>query len=639
MKHSLRAQYTTLFTLGVLLLALAAAGTFLYSEAVREAVSARSLSDASITAAVSSMKMMTIVSCLSALIVILIAIAVLSRERYRRHWMEQRFSRLLLAADQAAELVTILNRRGKIEYVNRAVEVATGFPRKELAGKRFRPWFPWYGHPAAFEEARRMVLAGASFRGEVPCRRKDGTPFLIQEHVTPLRSKNGKVVRFISTSRDITRQQQQEARLDYLDRYDPLTGVPNRRHFAELLKQELGEKRQVDWLVSVLIMDIDRFKHINDLFGSDVGDEVLHRITEIIRAAVGNQDIVARLGSDEFGVIHRYNAQFIDSGAVAERIRNAVSQKLSIGGQDILATVTIGIASFPDNGKDARTLLQNADMTLSRAKMQGRNNVLFYNREMNEQIVEAYSVEKRLAGALRNSEYLLHYQPYCDLITKRVTGAEALIRWHTEELGFVAPSKFIPALEESGLIIDVGEWVLRTACRQIRNWKAAHRSFSIAVNLSHIQFRHRNLVGMVSSVIKETNIDPRQLTLELTESICIHDIDFAITALKKLKDIGVSISVDDFGTGYSSLSYIKRLPIDTLKIDMSFIRDVSRDPDAASIITAITGMARSLKLKTIAEGVESEEQRNILHLLRCDMGQGFLFSPAVGADEFANMLR
>ena len=638
MQRSLRAKYATPFVLGVVLLAAAAVGTVIFSQTVMDAVASHLRPDSAVNAAVQGMRMMVIVSCLAALIVVLISIAVLGRERYRRRWLEQRFTRLLTTADQASDLVAVLNRRGKIEYVNRAVELASGYTRKELAGKRSRPWLPWYGDQHSFDEMRNLVLTGMPFRGLIACRRKDGSPFLVQEHVTPLRGDNGKVVRLISTARDVTRQQQVEDRLDYLDRYDPLTGVPNRRHFAELLRQELGEKREPDWLLSVLVLDIDRFKHINDIFGSEIGDEVLQRVTEIIRSTVGDQDIVARLGSDEFGVIHRYNAQFIDTGAVAERIRNTVAQKLSVAGQDIVATVTIGIASFPDSGKDARTLLQNADMALSRAKAQGRNSVQFYSREMNERIVQFYTMEKRLVGALRNSEYRVNYQPYCDLTTKRVTGAEALIRWHNQELGFVSPSAFIPALEESGLIIDVGEWVLRTACRQVRDWKRANRPLAVAVNLSHIQFRHRNLVSMIANVLKETNIDPSLLTLELTESICIQDIDFAITVLRKIKDIGVSISVDDFGTGYSSLSYIKRLPVDTLKIDMSFIRDVSRDPDAASIITAITGMARSLRLKTIAEGVESEEQRNILHLLRCDMGQGYLFSPAVGAEEFEKML-
>jgi diguanylate cyclase (GGDEF)-like protein/PAS domain S-box-containing protein len=584
------------------------------------------------------MRVMVVVACLSAVVVVLISLAILRRERYRYRWLQERFSRMLITADQAGDLVTIMNRKGRIEYVNRALEIASGYAKRELVGRKNRHGFPWYGDQLVFDEMRRTVLAGFPFRGTVSCRRKDGTPFLLLEHVAPLRERNGHVTRLVSTARDVSRQKLVEERLDYLDNYDPLTGIPNRRHFAQLLKQELGDKRPVDWLLSVMILDIDRFKYINDLFGSEVGDDALRRIADIIRSVLGEQDIVARLGSDEFGVIHRYNATFIDTGAVAERIRTAVSQKIAVGGQDIVATVTIGIASFPDSGRDARTLLRNADMALSRAKAQGRNSVQFYSREMNERISQFYAMEKRLIGALRNSEYRVNYQPYCDLITKRVSGAEALIRWHNSELGFVAPSTFIPALEESGLIVDVGEWVLQTACRQIRELDRMNRSLSIAVNLSQAQFRHRNLVAMVADTIKGTNIDPRFLTLELTESICIQDIDFAITVLKKLKDAGVSISIDDFGTGYSSLSYIKRLPVDTLKIDMSFIHDVSRDPDAASIITAITGMARSLKLKTIAEGVESEDQRNILHLLRCDMGQGHYFSPAVGAEEFEKMI-
>jgi len=232
----------------------------------------------------------------------------------------------------------------------------------------------------------------------------------------------------------------------------------------------------------------------------------------------------------------------------------------------------------------------------------------------------------------------VEYQPYCDLAIREVAGAEALIRWSNDEIGTVSPGRFIPSLEESGQIVDVGAWVLKKVCRQIREWNRIKRSCPIAVNLSHVQFRHKDLVTMVANTIRELNIDPRQLTLEMTESICIHDMDFTISVLKKLKDTGVSLSIDDFGTGYSSLSYIKKLPVDNIKIDIAFVRDVSKDPDAASIISAITGMARGMDLKTIAEGVETEEQRNILHLLRCDMGQGYYFSPAVPAKEFELIL-
>ncbi len=640
MKRLIKKKHASLFVLGVVLLAAATAGTYLFSDSLVRMVMTRTAPEESLAHAVNRVKTMVGMSTIGALVLILASAAVFRHARHRHRRMLERFSRFLVTADQAGDLVTIMTRKGKVEYVNRAVELATGYSSKELVGKRNRPWLPWYkDQQQVFDDMRSLVLAGTEYRGLTWCRRKDGSAFLIQEHITPLREGKGAIKRFVSTARDVTREQQVEDRLNYLDRYDALTGIPNRRHFAELLRQELGDKRPVDWLVAVLIMDIDRFKYINDLFGPEVGDEVLQRIADIVRSVVGDQDIVARLGSDEFGVIHRYDARFIDTATVADKIRNAISQKITVGGQDLVATVTIGIASFPDCGRDAKTLLRNADIALSRAKSEGRNSLQFYSQDMSDRIREFYIMDKRLVGALRNSEYQLNYQPYCDLITKRVTGAEALIRWHNDEIGFISPSKFIPVLEESGLIVDVGEWVLRTACTQLSEWNRLQRPYKLAVNLSLSQFRHRNLIGMVSNIIRDTDVDPQNLTLELTETICIRDIDFTISALKKLKDLGVSISVDDFGTGYSSLSYIKRLPVDNLKIDMSFVRDVTRDPDSASIITAITAMARSLNLKTIAEGVESEEQRNILRLLRCDMGQGYYFSPAVPADAFERSLR
>jgi len=634
MSTSRKHRTSVLFALGLLLLAIAAGGTYHAATSFLNGLTLPIPAGSSSARSLDAVRVMVVVTCLAALVVVLLSLAIVRRERQRRRHTEDRLARLLQTADQAGELVAIVNRRGRIEYVNRAVEQATGWTRDELMGKRSMPWLPWYADEQVFDDVRATVLGGNSYRGTIGGVRKDGSSFLLQEHATPLREGTGPVTRFVSTARDITRQKQLEDRLEYLGTYDPLTGIPNRRYFADLLTFELGERQHDDGRLAVMIMDIDRFKYINDLFGVAVGDEVLQRITEVLKASIGEHDVVARLGSDEFGVVHRYDARLIDTAGVAEHIRQAVSQKITVGGQDIVTTVTIGIASCPEHGTDVRTLLQRADMALSRAKTQGRNAVLFYHKDMSERISDFYIMERRLFGALRNGEYRVDYQPYCDLITRRVSGAEALIRWNNGELGAIAPSRFIPALEESGLIVEVGEWVLQTACRQIREWKRAGRPVPVSVNLSHAQFRNRNLVSNLSSMVREAGIDPRLLTLELTESICINDLDFTVGVLKKLKDVGVSLSVDDFGTGYSSLSYIKKLPVDTLKIDMSFVRDVTRDPDAASIVTAITSMARSLDLSTIAEGVESEEQRNILHLLRCDMGQGYLFSPAVPAGDF-----
>ena len=635
---SLKQKYGALISLGVLLLFIAGAGAYGAISTLLALIDAVAPAPSVLAAAVGRVTIMLAASFLAALFIALTSAIFIRKEFERRRRTEERLSRVLQTAEQAGDLITIVEKKGRIEYVNQAVEQTTGFAQKELVGKRGKSWLPWYTDTQVLQTIRDTVLSGNPYRAVVTCRKKNGDQFFLQEHVTPLKDSRGNIMRMLSTAREITLQKNLEDRLDYLDKYDPLTGAVNRRFFAERLGHEISRARRDDRMLSVMIMDIDRFKYINDLFGSEVGDEVLQRVSEILRSAVSEPDVVARLGSDEFGVIHLYGAQLIDPAAVAERIRHAISQKITIGGQDIVMTLTMGVAVYPDNGKDAKAVLKNADMALSRAKAQGRNTIQFFSAEINNGIQEFYLMEKRLFGALKNDEYSIGYQPFCDLTTKRVTGAEALIRWTNSDLGAVAPSRFVPTLEETGMIVDVGEWVLRTACRQIRDWKRSNRALSVAVNLSHLQFRHRHLVSMIAEMIRELGIDPRFLTLELTESICIHDIDFAITVLKKLKDVGVAISIDDFGTGYSSLSYVKKLPIDNLKIDMSFVRDVTMDPDAASIITAITSMARSLNLKTVAEGIETEEQLNILRLLRCDMGQGFYFGAAVPASDFDKFL-
>jgi EAL domain-containing protein (putative c-di-GMP-specific phosphodiesterase class I) len=294
---------------------------------------------------------------------------------------------------------------------------------------------------------------------------------------------------------------------------------------------------------------------------------------------------------------------------------------------------------YPDDGKDAHTLMKNADIALSKAKAQGRNHYQFYTADMNIGVTELVFMERRLVDALKNKEYIMTYQPYCYLSSGRVAGTEALLKWKNEEFGLVSPVKFIPMLEETGMIIDVGKWVLRSACEQIKEWDAMKISLPMAVNLSGTQFRHEFLADTVENTIKEFGIDPHRLTLEVTESIFMKDQDFAVTVLQRLKKVGVSISIDDFGTGYSSLSYLKRFPVDYVKIDQSFVKDVATDPDATSLVTAIINMAHSLSLRTIAEGVETEDQWKILRLLKCDMAQGYYFSTALPPREVEKLLQ
>jgi diguanylate cyclase (GGDEF)-like protein/PAS domain S-box-containing protein len=631
-------RYGTVIGLAFMLLLIAGAGAYQAIFFLLDAVSSYRPHDDVLIASVTRMAVMVGACFIAALIITLTSLIFMRREFERRRRTEERMGRVLKTAEQAGDLITIVEKRGRIEYINKAVEETTGYTQKELVGKRSKPWLPWYTDERYLRVMGETVMLGTPYRAEVICRRKSGEPFVLQEHVTPLKDSRGNITRMLSTAREVTRQKDLEEKLDHLAHHDALTGVPNRRRLVARLGQELADARQGNRALSVLIMDIDRFKYINDIFGYEMGDKVLTRTAELLRAVIGNKDLVARLGSDEFAVVHLSDTLVADAAAVARKIKDAIASGMKIGEQDIVVTVTIGIAVFPQNGQDAETLLKNADMALSRAKVQGRNTVQFFSSDIVERMSDFYFLEKRLFSALKNDEYLIDYQPYCDLSTRKIAGVEALIKWNSGDRGMVSPSKFIPTLEDTGLIIDVGEWVMRTACKQIKAWNRNGTGFPVSVNLSLLQFRHKYLVDMVSDAIREFRLDPRYLTLEVTEGICIHDMDLTISILRKLKDTGISISVDDFGTGYSSLNYIKKLPVDNLKIDMSFVRDVAKDPDAASIITAITGLARSLNLKTIAEGVETEEQRNILHLLRCDMGQGYFFSRAVPAAEFEKLI-
>jgi diguanylate cyclase (GGDEF)-like protein/PAS domain S-box-containing protein len=574
-------------------------------------------------------------SGLAALLVLLASSLLIVRETARRRRSAARLSRLLQSVDQTPTLVTIVNRKGRIEYTNKAVEATTGYGGQQLRRTSETRWLPWYADEREAAGVRDALLAGGTFRGPVSCRRKDGTPLLLEDHVTPLREGRVRAARFVSTARDITAQKRSEDRLAFLARYDPLTGLANRGHFAELLQAALARQPPAGLVVAV--MDVDRFKHFNVLLAPEVGDRVLQRVAAVLRSVAGPQSIVGRLGGDEFGLACPLAAGD-DALRLARSIRAALAHQSSVDALDLPITVTLGIACSPRDGSDAATLIKNADLAHTHAKLQGRDSIQVFSGELNVRARELHAMQRHLAAALRNGEYEVHYQPYCELTSGRVSGAEALIRWESEDLGEVAPARFIPVLEDSGMIVAVGEWVLRTACRQIRDWQRARRALPVAVNLSQLQLGQDDLVEIVADAIKEHAIDPRQLTLELTESLCVRDIDFAIGMLRKLKEVGVSIAVDDFGTGYSSLSHVKKLPVDSLKIDLSFVRDVTSDPDAASIITAITSMARSLGLKTIAEGVEREEQRNILRLLRCDLGQGYLFGKAVTAGTFEQLI-
>jgi diguanylate cyclase (GGDEF)-like protein/PAS domain S-box-containing protein len=554
-----------------------------------------------------------------------IALRKKDRDSLRKH---------LITVEQSSDLVVVTDKSGTIEYVNKSVENVSGYTSVELLGKNRDIWKSGKHGKKFFTEMQDTVLAGLPFSGVAIYRAKNGNLFYLEETVTPFRDEDA-VTHLISTGRDVTHQKNLNEKVNYLSHFDVLTGMPNRLLFADLLEQGIKKAQQNESLIAVLAVDIDRFKLLNEAFGFSAGNDILRAIAERLMDTVGGGGTVARIGSDEFGITLHNMVGPQDISATVKRIMSTVRQPMMMRGEELVLSLGVGISVYPDDGANSETLLGNAHIALSKAKSQGRHNYQFFTRHITPKASEGMLMEKRLNSALRKEEYLVYYQPYLDMTTKRIGGAEALIKWKSDKHGMVAPSKFIPLLEDSGMIIDVGEWVLRTTCSQIKQWDYESVKFPVAVNLSLMQLRHKNVIDMVERAIHDYGIDPSRLILEVTEGMCIYDLDFASVILKKLKDLGVSISIDDFGTGYSSLSYLKKLPVDNVKIDMSFIKDITVDPDAASIISAITTLARNLNLKTIAEGVETEDQWKILRLLRCDMAQGYLFSPALPALELS----
>jgi diguanylate cyclase (GGDEF)-like protein/PAS domain S-box-containing protein len=524
----------------------------------------------------------------------------------------------------------VADARGNTQYVNAAVERVAGRRREEVLGLSLASWLPCEDR-RVLRESWEAARSGQPYRGVAAARTPDGLTFQAEVRACAVPEEGG-AGRVIVTVRDGTRERELQARLDDLVRHDALTGLPNRTGFLEILDGAVARARQEGLALAAAVLVVDRFKSLSSVFGAEAGEEVLRWVATGLRAATGSGGVAARLGSSEFGVL-RLGPKGADP---AEELRELV-RGLS-GDPEVPVTASAGIAAWPRDGEDARALLRCADLALAQAKAQGRNSARSFSGDLDARVSEIVLMETRLFHALANREYEVAYQPYFDLETSALTGGEALIRWRNAELGAVSPAKFIPSLEETGMIVEVGEWVLRTACRQLREWKGPTPIFSLSVNLSLGQLRDEDLVARVAEAIRDSQADPRRLTLEVTESTVMNDVDFSCAVLRRLRDLGVSIAVDDFGTGYSSLSYLKKLPVDCLKIDRSFVRDVTRDPDTASIVTAITAVARSLDLRTIAEGVESQEQVNVLRLLRCDMGQGYHFSPAVSASDFAAYL-
>ena len=543
------------------------------------------------------------------------------------------------AIRHSGEGIMMTDAEHRILSVNPALESVTGYRAEELLG-----YPPDFVTPVLHEgeESPSMTVALESvgyWQGEVWNRRLNGESYPGWLGVSAVRDDENRPKFYIYVFSDMTERKEAQRRIEFLAHHDPLTGLPNRLLLSDRVAQALAQAHRLQSRVALMFLDLDRFKTINDSLGHTVGDALLKEVVERLKSCVRESDTISRQGGDEFLVLLTDVRDGDAISRVAEKIHQRMTQPFVIGTQALSTSFSIGIASYPEDGDDFDTLLKKADTAMYHAKEAGRNSHRFFTEQMNRQVVEHLALENNLRRALENNEFVLHYQPQLDLSEGRVVGVEALIRWNSPE-GLISPARFIPVAESSGLIVPIGTWVLNEACRQARAWQEAGLPpLVMAVNLSAEQFKRPELVNTVINALVLSDLDTHWLELELTESILIQDAETTLATVRRLKTLGVKLSVDDFGTGYSSLAYLKRFAVDKLKIDQSFVRDLETDPDDAAIVRAIIQMAHSLKLKTIAEGVENEELANLLRMFHCDEIQGYWYARPMPAADMEAFLR
>jgi len=556
-----------------------------------------------------------------------------------RRRADEQMRKLSSALEQTAEAVMITDRRGVVEYVNPAFELITGYTRNEVIGGK--PSIVKSGRQGMefYRQLWRTISSGEVFSEVFVNKRKDGSLFYEEKTITPLKNQVGEITHYVSTGHDITERMQTQEQLRFLAHHDALTELPNRTLLLDRLKQALARVRRGNRRLAVLFLDIDRFKNINDTLGHDIGDQLLQDMSQRLRSCLRDGDTVARFGGDEFVVLLDDLGSVTDVTGIAQKIIEILKPPFIVGDATLHVTASIGVSLFPNDGEDSGTLLKNADTAMYRAKDLGRNNYQFYSADMSARAFERLTLENSLRHALEREQFTLYYQPQIDVRSGEIVGAEALLRWQHPEFGLVAPADFVPLLEETGLIMQVGEWVLRRACQQLRQWlDAGHTTLRVALNLSSRQFNDRHLAYLVERILKETGVPPASVELELTEGLIMQQTRTTMDILAALNHTGIRLGLDDFGTGYSSLSYLRRFPLDTLKIDRSFVLDIPKDPDDMAITQAIIMMGRSLKLDLVAEGVETVEQRDFLLNQGCPIMQGHLFGHPMPVKDFDEML-
>jgi diguanylate cyclase (GGDEF)-like protein/PAS domain S-box-containing protein len=553
--------------------------------------------------------------------------------------------RAVVTLNSIGDAVLCTDISGNVTYLNLVAETMTGWQREEAIGKPLAEVFrivDGLTHKPARDPMEMAVEQDRTVGLTVNCVliRRDGFESTIEDSAAPIHDRAGRVIGAVIVFHDVSAARAMSLQMTHSSQYDLVTNLPNRLLLNDRITQAIALAHRQSRPIAVIFLDLDRFKYINDSLGHVTGDKLLQSVSRRLLTSVRASDTVSRQGGDEFVILLSEITHPEHAATSAKKILHSLNARHSIGGQDLHIDGSIGISVYPEDGEDAETLIKNADTAMYHAKEHGRNNFQFFTTEMNLRAVERQSLEGSLRRALEREEFLLHYQPKVNLDTGEITGVEALIRWQQPERGLVPPAQFVPVAEDCGLIIQIGRWVLREACWQMRAWQDAGLPLlPLAVNVSAVEFRDESFVEGLRAILSETGLQARYLELELTEGVLMEHAESTAAVLQQLKMMGVHLVVDDFGTGYSSLSYLQQFPIDVLKIDQSFVHRITADPDDSPIVSAIIDMGKNLKQRVIAEGIETPEQLAFLRAHHCAEGQGYLFSRPLAAAQFAHLLQ
>ncbi len=546
-----------------------------------------------------------------------------------------------IALNSISDAVICTDINGRVDYLNKAAEKITGWSKQEAYGLPSDQIFQIINgntrkpapNPVTSVLKTKQPIGLAA---DTLLIKRDGSEAAIEDSSSPIHNWNGELTGVVVVFHDVSTTRSMAMKMAHLAQHDFLTNLPNRVLLNDRIAQAIEVSKRHQTKIALLFLDLDNFKHINDSLGHPTGDKLLQLVATSLNASVRGNDTVSRQGGDEFIILLSDITNSEDAASTADKILEILTLPHVVSNSQLYITTSIGISIYPEDGLDAEMLIQNADTAMYHAKSNGRNNYQFFKSEMNLRAVERQVTETHLHTAIEENQFQLHYQPKFNLITHEMMGVEALIRWHHPEWGEVLPEKFIAIAEDTGLIIPIGKWVLHKACMQLREWTTLGlKQMTVAVNISAMEFTHKHFITDVKSILMETGIDPHRIEMEITETVLMRDAKSSVAILYQLKEMGLVLVMDDFGTGYSSLSYLRKFPIDVLKIDRSFIHEMGDFEENSIIVTAIINMGNSLRLRVIAEGIENQQQLDLLLNFNCSEGQGYLLSPPLSEVNFA----